>query len=102
MVISLVTLFLSAPTVGMNRHLPSPADSVAMKAAGVEHVRMDFNWFQFEPQQGQFDWSAIDSSVNGARAQGLNVFATVAYTPQWASSVPSCTQSSANEAMSCD
>lgn len=92
----------AAPTVYMNGHIPSPADSQAMAALGASGVRMDFNWFDFQPQQGQFEWGSLDQSVDAARANGLRIFATVAYTPQWASSVPGCTQLGSDSATKCE
>jgi len=97
-----VLLLAAAPTVAMNGHLPSPTDSVSMKNLGASAVRMDFNWFDFEPTQGQFSFGYLDPIVDAARLQGLKVYATVAYTPQWASSVASCTPHSSDPALSCD
>ncbi|MFZ5442580.1 MAG: GH39 family glycosyl hydrolase [Myxococcota bacterium] len=92
----------AAPTVFMNGHVPSAADSQSMAALGASGVRMDFNWFDFEPQQGRFEWGVLDAAVDGARANGLRVFATVAYTPQWASSVASCTPFASTDAAKCE
>ena len=97
-----LSTFAAAPTVYMNGHIPSPADSQSMAALGASGVRMDFNWFDFQPQANHFEWGYLDQSVDAARANGLSIFATVAYTPQWASSLPTCTLSSPNEATRCE
>ena len=78
-------------TYGINAHLPSPAQLDMIKAAGFNWVRFDFNWKDMEPQQDQFVWGPWDNAVNHAHSIGLNVFATMAYTPKWASADPGCT-----------
>jgi uncharacterized protein (TIGR03382 family) len=107
--VALVVLLLSspaalaaAPTVGMCAHLPSPSDSQLMGQLGVRSARLDFNWFDFEPQRGQFTWQYLDTLMNAARANGLSIYATVAYTPKWASSDPSCTQHASTETARCE
>ncbi|MEW5739454.1 MAG: beta-galactosidase [Myxococcota bacterium] len=103
-----VSLFLAlpalaaAPTVGMCAHLPSQSDSQLMAQLGVRSARLDFNWFDFEPQQGQFSWGYLDDVMMHARANGLSIYATVAYTPKWASSAPNCMQFGPNETAKCE
>ncbi|MBI4820580.1 MAG: hypothetical protein HY791_30225 [Deltaproteobacteria bacterium] len=91
----------AAPTMGMNGHLPSPDDSVSMAALGTRIVRMDFNWFDFQPEPDRFEWGYLDLVVDGATQQGLEIYATVAYTPAWASSLPSCGLDSGDESTWC-
>lgn len=98
----LLALLAAAPTVAMNGHQPSSADLDGMVALGASAVRVDFNWFQFEPSQGSYDFSAFDAIVQGANARGIAVYPTVAYTPQWASSVPSCVQSDSDATLTCN
>ena len=88
---------LAAPTVAMNGHLPSEADCAAMEALGVQSVRMDFNWFQFEPNQDDMRWAHLDAAVASAGAHRLAIYATVAHTPAWASSVGGCVPSGPDE-----
>lgn len=47
-------------------------------------IRHDFAWDAIEPQPGVFTWSGFDRWVGTARADGLNVIATISYTPAWA------------------
>lgn len=94
--------FAAAPTVGMNAHIPSAQDSQLMAQLGVRAARLDLNWFDFEPQQGQWNWGYLDGAISSARAQGLSLYATVAYTPQWASSVPGCTQFGPDDTSKCE
>jgi hypothetical protein len=92
----------AAPTVGMCAHLPSQSDSQLMAQLGVRSARLDFNWFDFEPQQGQWNWGYLDQAMLHARANGLSIYATVAYTPRWASSVPSCTPFAPTDTAKCE
>ena len=69
---------------GVNAHQASDDELDLAAAAGIGWVRMDFNWEQFEPSRGTYDWTVPDRFVARAEDLGLNVFATVAYTPDWA------------------
>lgn len=75
--------------LGLNVHIPSNAvlDDVAVNI-GMRRARVDFDWFRLEPQRGVFRWEEWDRLVGRAAALGLDVFATLAYTPAWASSNP--------------
>lgn len=78
-----------AERVGMNVHLPSNAilSDVAL-GLGVFWLRVDFDWFRIEPEQGRFEWAETDRVVETAWRNGQAVLATIAYTPGWASSNP--------------
>jgi polysaccharide biosynthesis protein PslG len=69
---------------GINTHLPSSALLDRVAAAGIAWIRVDFNWVMMEPVRGVYDWSTTDAVVSNARARGLNLYATLAYTPAWA------------------
>ncbi len=69
---------------GVNGHQATDAALALAADAGVGWVRMDFNWYQFEPSPGVFDWSAADRFIDSAVAQGLHVYPTIAYAPAWA------------------
>jgi hypothetical protein len=47
-------------------------------------VRADFSWDVIQPTETTFKWAGFDQWVAVARAKGLNVIATVDYTPAWA------------------
>ncbi len=85
---------------GVNAHQASDQELELAAAAGIGWVRMDFNWYQFETSRGSYDWSVPDRFVGKAEELGLNVFATVAYTPSWAVS-GSCNDSSGDEQQWC-
>ncbi len=69
---------------GINTHIPDAARLDRTAQAGIGWIRCDFNWYLFEPAQDQFSWSLFDSLVSQANARGLQIFATIAYTPTWA------------------
>jgi len=76
-----------ADRVGLNVHLPSNAmlEDVASNL-GVPWVRVDFDWFRMEPERGRFAWEETDRVVARSWESGLEILATLAYTPSWASS----------------
>ncbi len=72
-------------SVGINAHIPADDELDALADLGVQWMRIDANWLQAEPRDGEYDWRHIDRVVNGADARGIRVFMTLAYAPQWAS-----------------
>lgn len=81
---------------GANAHIPDAATLQALADAGIAWVRMDFNWFLIEPQKGEFHFEVLDQAVDEARARGLHVFATLAYSPKWAVADPTCEDGTSN------
>ncbi len=73
---------------GLNIHAPQGVEIARrldkVQASGVKWVRIDFVWAWVEPAQDQFVWQPYDELVAAARARGLWVFATLAYSPAWA------------------
>ena len=69
---------------GINSHIPDSATLNMIQQAGIGWIRIDMNWFQMEPGQDQYNYGFMDNVVNGARARGLEIFATLAYSPAWA------------------
>jgi hypothetical protein len=78
----------AASPYGVDIHAPQGAqlgfvlDQV--RAAGIGWVRIDFVWSDVETAPGVFDWSVYDALATAAEARGLTVYATLAYTPAWA------------------
>ena len=68
---------------GINAHLPSAADISLAAACGCKWIRLDFDWRAIEPKKGQFNWAPYDAAVRAARANGMKVYATLAYVPTW-------------------
>ena len=91
----------AAPTVALNSHVPTPAESSMIAQAGASAIRMDFNWMSFQPARGTFSWSYLDQSVNAARANGLKIYPSVGYTPKWAASLASCDDDAADSHQHC-
>lgn len=71
--------------VGVNAHIPADDELDALADLGVQWMRIDNNWLQTEPRDGEYNWRDIDRVVNGAAARGIRVFMTLAYAPAWAS-----------------
>jgi hypothetical protein len=83
------------PAVGVQFHCTwrqseATRSAIAEKlsAAGVRHVRIDLGWSSFQPLgPRRIDpWyrGLADHCVNLARAQGMEVLATIMWTPDWA------------------
>jgi len=75
--------------LGLNAHIPSNA--ILEDIAGnlrMRWVRIDFDWYRIQPEQASFHWEEWDRLVRRARELGLEVLATLAYTPPWASPNP--------------
>lgn len=103
--ISLLLALMAVPTApaaaveaspyGINIHAPQGDDLKTqldrVQAAGIGWVRIDFIWSWAEPARDQFDWRVYDAITAAARARNLEVFASLAYTPQWATSGPATT-----------
>lgn len=97
----LLTLFLAraaaadSSSYGVNIHAPQGAELAAeldrVKAAGLGWVRIDFIWAAIEPQKGRYNWKGYDQIAAAAKARGLQVYATLAYTPAWATDGPEIT-----------
>ncbi|MBJ7339793.1 cellulase family glycosylhydrolase [Mycolicibacterium sp.] len=56
----------------------------AVKATGVNSVRLMMPWAGMEPQPGQFDWGQVDVMVDAANARGMSVLGTLVSSPSWA------------------
>jgi hypothetical protein len=50
----------------------------------VRWIRHDFVWDAIEPEPDHYTWSGFDQFVSHARSRGLNIIATISYTPAWA------------------
>jgi hypothetical protein len=55
-----------------------------VRATGARWIRFDFYWSAVQTTQTSWNWGSIDRVVNAARARGLSVLPTLAYTPAWA------------------
>lgn len=55
-----------------------------VSSLGTGWVRLGFDWWNIERSQDSYDWSFTDRWVHDVTSQGKRVYATLAYTPQWA------------------
>ncbi len=55
-----------------------------LRQSGVRVVRQEFRWDTLEPVRGVFDWAHSDRIFNALRKHGLQVFAVLWTTPEWA------------------
>ena len=54
------------------------------KTIGASWLRSDLKWSVVESNRGVFNWSIYDRLVAAAKARGLEIVFTLAYTPSWA------------------
>lgn len=75
--------------LGLNVHVPDDSilDAVA-RDLGIGWVRVDFDWYRIQPEPAHFDWEPLDRVIDQSERLGLEVLATLGYTPAWASSRP--------------
>lgn len=87
---------------GINVHVPQGEELRLLldraEAAGIGWIRIDFVWAFVEPRQDEFGWAVYDAIAAAAQARGIEVFATLAYTPAWATSGPESIGPPANPA----
>ena len=81
-----------ASPFGVNIHIPQGTELTTIldraQAAGIGWVRIDFIWAAVETLPNHYDWAAYDALAQAARARGIEVYATLAYTPAWATVGP--------------
>lgn len=70
-------------SLGLNTHVPADELLDMCTDLGVQWIRVDGNWLDLEPSSGSYAWSNMDRIVDEARARGLSVYITLAYTPSW-------------------
>lgn len=71
------------PEVAGRRNLP------AMRAAGVQVVRNDFNWNAVQRRGDRpYDWSSYDAVVADLARHGMRLQPVIDYSPAWAASIP--------------
>ena len=70
-------------SVGMNTHHPTQAMIDSCVDLGVKWIRVDGNWFNLEPSNNDYNFGFMDQIVERANTAGLQVYITLAYTPEW-------------------
>src|SRR6185295_732458 len=88
----LPALAAASSPYGINIHAPQGAALAAqldrVKAAGIGWVRIDFIWAAVQPDRNTWDWAAYDAIAAAARKRKIEIYATLAYTPAWATDGP--------------
>ena len=89
-------LAVEASPYGINIHAPQGEELTFLldqvQAAGIGWVRIDFIWAFVEPPAGtSMTGGSTTRIVAAAQARGIEVFATLAYTPAWATDGPELT-----------
>jgi hypothetical protein len=53
-------------------------------ATGAKWFGMDIDWNAVQPRRNAWNWGPFDTVVRQARARGLQIVGTLAYSPKWA------------------
>lgn len=56
-----------------------------LKEIGVQWIRIDLSWNEFEKNQGLKGYAQVDAAIQTADSLGLKILGIIGYTPQWAS-----------------
>ena len=87
LILSMAAMASAQNHVGINVHVADQGIVDLVRETGAHWIRVDANWFQMEPSRGSYHWFQ-DSGVRAAVAAGLEVYMTIAYTPEWVAKVP--------------
>jgi hypothetical protein len=82
--IQLTAITISPNPYGINVHLAKNDILAKVKEAGITWIRIDINWNQIESTKGKFNFSEVDRVADYAAANDLSIYASIAYTPDWA------------------
>jgi hypothetical protein len=55
-----------------------------LKRAGVDWLRTEIGWSNFEPRKGEYDWRGLDPFFAACRTNGLYVMNLASHAPRWA------------------
>ncbi len=53
-------------------------------ASGAKWFALDIDWASINPKRNKWNWGPTDQVVRAARARGLSIIGTLAYSPTWA------------------
>jgi hypothetical protein len=82
--IQLAAITISPLPYGINVHTAKNDVLAKVKAAGITWIRVDVSWPLIEGSKGNYNFTELDRVATYAEANGLSVYATIAYTPGWA------------------
>jgi polysaccharide biosynthesis protein PslG len=70
------------------------SDLAAMKATGIDSIRVDADWSEVQPNgPSSFDWGTLDQTVSSIMAAGMSADLIIDGCPQWAATSDSNTGS---------
>jgi LysM repeat protein len=72
---------------GIEVNLIGQDASSSLNALGMNWVKQEINWRDFEPVKGQIDFAALDAIVDMLEAQGVKILFTVSSAPDWSRSI---------------
>lgn len=72
---------------GICAHVPNEDVLDMIAECGINWIRIDMTWYRLEPTEDGYNWGYMDNVVDMAVERNLSIFATLAYTPSWASGV---------------
>ena len=76
---------MNSDRLGLNVHIPNDPRQINLtKVLGVGWARLDVNWNGIETARGQYSWADLDDAVQQLGKAGINMYATIAYSPGWA------------------
>ncbi|HEX7182120.1 MAG TPA: NBR1-Ig-like domain-containing protein, partial [Thermoanaerobaculia bacterium] len=79
-----------ASPFGIDIHAPTGEELTFLldriDEAGIGWVRIDFLWTWIQPAPDVWDWTVYDAIVAAARARGIEIYASLGETPDWATS----------------
>ncbi|MCC6278492.1 MAG: cellulase family glycosylhydrolase [Oligoflexia bacterium] len=70
--------------VGVCTHLDTSSKIQQIAQMGAKWIRIDMNWNIMEPNSGQWQFAIFDQVIDLALSKGLQVYASIGYTPAWA------------------
>lgn len=70
---------------GVNSHIAGDDILESLASIGIRWHRVDVDWNVIERAEGEYDWRELDRVIATAGRLNLSVYATIAYTPGWAS-----------------
>jgi hypothetical protein len=82
--IQLAAITISPQPYGINVHTAKNEVLAKVKAAGIAWIRVDVSWPLIEASKGNYIFTELDRVAAYAEANGLSVYATIAFTPGWA------------------
>ncbi len=75
-----------ASPFGVNAHIPAAVVVDEIAAAGIQWVRIDFEWSRVEAEPDTYDWRVYDRLLERLEGHDVAIFATIGSTPEWATS----------------